>query len=337
MSHGIQHPGSIRWDLVACLICAWILVYFAIWKSIKSSTKIRYFTASFPFVLIVVFLGRALTLEGAEKGLQFFFRPNWEALKSSNVWINAAGQSFNSLGIAFGSMISFASYNKYNNNIVHDTIAVASVNFLTSMLVGIFAFATIGNIAFEQSLPIDRVIEDGPGLIFIVYTQALARMPGPQLWSVLFFFMLLCLGLNSQFAIVEVVVTSIQDGFPNWIRQKLVYHELLVLLVCAAAFFFGLPNIIQGGIYYFQLIDHYVASITILFIAFFQIVAVSWFYGVGRLTKSIKEMTSKNPSLYFQFCWFFAAPTLLLVRNLNLRCSLNLFFFFLGDHGPWSD
>ena len=334
MSHGIQHPGSIRWDLVACLICAWILVYFAIWKSIKSSTKIRYFTASFPFVLIVVFLGRALTLEGAEKGLQFFFRPNWEALKSSNVWINAAGQSFNSLGIAFGSMISFASYNKYNNNIVHDTIAVASVNFLTSMLVGIFAFATIGNIAFEQSLPIDRVIEDGPGLIFIVYTQALARMPGPQLWSVLFFFMLLCLGLNSQFAIVEVVVTSIQDGFPNWIRQKLVYHELLVLLVCAAAFFFGLPNIIQGGIYYFQLIDHYVASITILFIAFFQIVAVSWFYGVGRLTKSIKEMTSKNPSLYFQFCWFFAAPTLLLVRNLNLRCSLNLFFF--SSRRSWS-
>lgn len=315
MSHGIQYPGNIRWDLVACLICAWILVYFAIWKSIKSSTKIRYFTASFPFVLIVVFLGRALTLEGAEKGLQFFFRPNWAELKNSNVWINAAGQSFNSLGIAFGSMISFASYNKYNNNILHDTIAVSSVNFLTSMLVGIFSFATIGNIAFEQNLPISQVIEDGPGLIFIVYTQALARMPGPQLWSVLFFFMLLCLGLNSQFAIVEVVVTSIQDGFPNWIRRKLVYHEILVLLICAAAFFFGLPNMIQAGIYYFQLIDHYVASVTILFIAFFQIVAISWFYGINRLTKNIKEMTSKNPSIYFRFCWFIGAPALLLVSR----------------------
>lgn len=326
MSNGIQYPGSIRWDLVACLVCAWILVYFAIWKSIKSSTKIRYFTASFPFVLIVIFLGRALTLEGAEKGLQFFFRPNWSELKNSNVWINAAGQSFNSLGIAFGSMISFASYNKYNNNILHDTIAVSSVNFLTSMLVGIFSFATIGNIAYEQNLPISRVIEDGPGLIFIVYTQALARMPGPQLWSVLFFFMLLCLGLNSQFAIVEVVVTSIQDGFPNWIRQKLVYHELLVLLICAVAFFFGLPNIIQGGIYFFLLIDHYVASVTILFIAFFQIVAISWFYGVNRLTKNVKEMTSKNPSIYFRFCWLFASPALLLVRRVSVSvCNDDIF------------
>lgn len=315
MSEGLEYPGGMRWDLVACLVCAWILVYFAIWKSIKSSTKIRYFTASFPYILILVCLGRALTLEGAEKGLQFFFRPDWSRLKESNVWINAAGQSFNSLGIAFGSMISFASFNKYNNNILHDTLAVSSVNFVTSMLVGVFSFATIGNIAYEKGLSIDRVIDSGPGLIFVVYPQLLARMPSPQLWSVLFFFMLLCLGLNSQFAIVEVVVTSIQDGFPNWIKMKLVYHELLVLIICIFAFFFGLPNIIQSGIYYFQLIDHYVASVTILFVAFFQIIAVAWFYGINRLTKNIKEMTSKNPSVYLRFCWLLSAPLLLVVRQ----------------------
>ncbi len=128
----------------------------------------------------------------------------------------------------------------------------------------------------------EKVIEDGPGLIFVVYPQVLAQMPSPQLWSVLFFFMLLCLGLNSQFAIVEVVVTSIADGFPNWIKMKLVYHELLVLIICIFAFFFGLPYIIQGGIYYFLLIDHYVATVAILFVAFFQIIAVSWFYGIDR-------------------------------------------------------
>lgn len=144
MSFGLEFPGGVRWDLVACLICAWILVYFAIWKSIKSSTKIRYFTASFPFVLIVILLGRAITLEGAEKGLQFFFRPHWPALKDANVWISAMGQTFNSFGVAFGSMVSLASYNKYSNNILHDTIAVSSVNFITSMLVGIFSFAIIG-------------------------------------------------------------------------------------------------------------------------------------------------------------------------------------------------
>lgn len=161
MSAGLEYPGGMRWELVACLICAWILVYFAIWKSIKSSSKVRYFTATLPFVLIIIFLGRALTLDGAQIGLRYFFRPNWALLGNANVWINAAAQNFNSLGIAFGSMISFASYNKYNNNFLHDTLAVSFVNAITSLLVGIFAFATIGNIALEQSTSVEEVISGG--------------------------------------------------------------------------------------------------------------------------------------------------------------------------------
>lgn len=58
-------------------------------------------------------------------------------------------------------MINFASYNKYNNNILHDTIAVSMVNAITSLLVGIFSFAVIGNIATEQSTSIEDVITDG--------------------------------------------------------------------------------------------------------------------------------------------------------------------------------
>lgn len=77
------------------------------------------------------------------------------------VWVNAAAQNFNSFGVAFGSMISFASYNRYNNNILHDTLAVSFVNGITSLLVGIFAFAVIGNIATEQNTSIEDVISDG--------------------------------------------------------------------------------------------------------------------------------------------------------------------------------
>lgn len=135
------------------------------WKvtlSLLSTTlKVRYVTATLPFVLIIIFLGRALTLDGAELGLRYFFQPKWELLGNANVWINAAAQNFNSLGIAFGSMISFASYNKYNNNFLHDTLAVSFVNAITSLLVGIFAFATLGNIALEQSTSVEDVISDG--------------------------------------------------------------------------------------------------------------------------------------------------------------------------------
>jgi solute carrier family 6 GABA transporter-like protein 6/8/11/12/13 len=77
------------------------------------------------------------------------------------VWVNAAAQNFNSLGIAFGSVMSFSSYNRFNNQILYDTLAVSTINGFTSILVGIFAFATIGNIALEHGTPIESVVSDG--------------------------------------------------------------------------------------------------------------------------------------------------------------------------------
>lgn len=77
--------GILRWELVACLLCAWILVYFAIWKSIKSSAKARYFTATIPLILIIIFLAKSLTLEGADKGMRYFFKPRLELLADAKV------------------------------------------------------------------------------------------------------------------------------------------------------------------------------------------------------------------------------------------------------------
>ncbi len=91
------------------------------------------------------------------------------------MWINAASQSFNSLGIAFGAMISFASFNKYNNNILHDTLAVSSVNIITSILVGVLSFATLGNIAYEKDLPIGKILIKNnlsPGIMKIRWFEA---------------------------------------------------------------------------------------------------------------------------------------------------------------------
>lgn len=77
------------------------------------------------------------------------------------VWVNAASQNFNSIGIAFGSMIAFASYNKFNNNIVLDTWAISITNSITSLLAGTIVFSTLGNIALEQGKSIDDVVAEG--------------------------------------------------------------------------------------------------------------------------------------------------------------------------------
>ncbi|CAG0925071.1 unnamed protein product, partial [Notodromas monacha] len=297
ISTGVDDPQAMRWELVLALFVAWILVYFSIWKSVKSSGKVVYFTALFPYVIMVVFLVSCLNLPGAKAG----------------VWINAASQIFNSIGIGFGSLIAFASYNQYHNSILKDTLTVATVNAMTSVLAGVIVFATLGNLSYEQGKCIDDIVSDGPGLVFVVYPQALNKMPLPTLWAMLFFFMLLCLGLDSQFAMVEVVITSLTDAYGAWIKKWLKKHELLVLVVCCLSFLCGLPNVTEGGIYYFQLIDHYAASVSIMYLTFFEVIAVCWFYGAGRLARNCLEMTGHLPSLYFQFCWWFASPLLIAV------------------------
>lgn len=81
--------------------------------------------------------------------------------------------------------------------------------------------------------------------MFVAYPAALAKMPLPQLWSFIFFAMLLCLGIDSQFATVEVIITSMKDAYGRWIRKHLKRYEVLVLIVVIVSFICGLPNVMQ--------------------------------------------------------------------------------------------
>ena len=61
-----------------------------------------YVTALLPYVILIIFLVRGVTLDGASIGLKFFFVPKWELLLTAKVWAYAAIQNFNSIGVAFG-------------------------------------------------------------------------------------------------------------------------------------------------------------------------------------------------------------------------------------------
>ncbi|KAF2358369.1 Sodium:neurotransmitter symporter, partial [Trinorchestia longiramus] len=311
-TNSIDDYGGIVWPLFGCFVAAWVIVYFSIWKSIKSSGMVVLVTATLPFAFILIFLVRAVTLDGAGKGLQFLFQPDWSKLLKVDVWMYAASQNFNSIGIGFGSMITFSSYNKFSNNLMSDVWVIAVVNASTSLLAGIIVFSTMGNIAHELGCSIPEVVTQGPGLAFVAYPQALAKMPYPHVFAVMFFFLLIILGIDSQFATVEVVITSLQDMCPALVKF-LRRHEFLALFVCLVCFLLGLPYLFKGGIYFFHLVDYYSSAISLMYLTFFEVVAVVWCYGADRLSRNLREMTGKLPSLYFKYCWRFLAPTLILV------------------------
>ncbi|XP_078509883.1 sodium- and chloride-dependent GABA transporter 2-like [Lissotriton helveticus] len=316
MSDGIENMGRIQWKLALCLLLAWIICYFCIWKGVKSTGKVVYVTATFPYLMLLVLLIRGVTLPGALQGIQFYLYPDLSRLKDPQVWMDAGTQIFFSYALCIGCNTAFGSYNKYNNNCYRDSVGLCFLNSGTSFVAGFAIFSVLGFMAQEQGVPISEVAESGPGLAFIAYPQAVSLMPCAPLWACLFFLMIILLGLDSEFAGVEGLVTAMIDMYPNIFRQKH-RRELLILFISIFSYLIGLVMLTEGGIYVFQLFDYYAASgMCLLCVAIFQSICIGWVYGADKFYHNIEHMIGYRPLPVMKYCWRFVTPALCLATFL---------------------
>ncbi|XP_046391075.1 sodium-dependent serotonin transporter [Ischnura elegans] len=313
---GLDRMGPIKGSLALCVFAVFVLVYFSLWKGVRSTGKAVWFTALAPYVILFILLARGVTLPGAEDGIRYYLTPQWEKLKRSKVWIDAASQIFFSLGPGFGTLLALSSYNKFNNNCYRDAILTSSINCLTSFLAGFVIFSVLGYMAYVQKKHIKDVGVAGPGLVFIVYPEAIATMTGSVFWSILFFLMLITLGLDSTFGGLEAMITGLCDEYPRLLgRHREIFVGCLLLLV----YICGLPTTTYGGIHLVNLLNFYGPGIAILFVVFVEAAGVFWVYGVDRFSKDIQAMLGYRPGIFWRVCWLAISPTFILAIFI---CSL---------------
>ncbi|KAK9404342.1 sodium- and chloride-dependent glycine transporter 1 [Crotalus adamanteus] len=309
LSNDIGNLGEVRLPLLGCLGVSWIVVFLCLIKSVKSSGKVVYFTATFPYLVLTILFVRGITLDGAVSGILYYLTPQWDKILDAKVWGDAASQIFYSLGCAWGGLITMASYNKFHNNCYRDSIIISITNCATSVYAGFVIFSILGFMAHHLGVDVSKVADQGPGLAFVAYPEALTLLPISPLWSVLFFFMLILLGLGTQFCLLETLVTAIVDEVGNeWMWRRKTFVTLGVAVV---GFLLGIPLTTQAGIYWLSLMDNYAASFSLVVISCIMCVAIMYVYGYRSYFKDIEMMLGFPPPIFFQICWRFISPVII--------------------------
>uniref|UniRef100_A0A667YW51 Transporter n=1 Tax=Myripristis murdjan TaxID=586833 RepID=A0A667YW51_9TELE len=284
LSSGLHQLGSVSWQLALCLLFIFTIVYFSIWKGVKTSGKVVWVTATFPYLVLLVLLIRGATLPGAWRGVVFYLKPDWEKLLSTTVWIDAAAQIFFSLGPGFGVLLAFASYNPFHNNCYKDALVTSSVNCLTSFLSGFVIFTVLGYMAEMRKQDVDTVAKDaGPSLLFIIYAEAIANMPAATFFAIIFFLMIIMLGLDSTVSLCP----------------KLLSNPFFALLI-------------PGGAFVVKLFEEYATGPAVITVVLLEVIAVSWFYGTSRFCNDVQVMLGFYPGCFWRVCWVAICPCFLL-------------------------
>ena len=299
--------GSMQWLVVLGNFFTWAAIFVIIAGGVKRIGKVINWFVVLPLVLLLVLIVRGITLPGAGAGLDFYLKPDFSLLARPGVWLGAYGQIFFSLSLGFGIMIAYASYLPKGSDINANAWTVSFATCLTSFFAGFAVFSAVGYVAFVTDAPVEAIAGAGPGLAFVIYPAAIAELPGgiwvQSFFGILFFLMLLGMGIDSAFSIVEAMVSGLKDSFKMSRFQA-------TLLVCAAGFAAGTIYSTGAGIYWLDIVDHWV-SWSLVLAGLMQAVLVGWFTDIRKASQRIDEASDIKFGILWRLSVKYVTPVVL--------------------------
>ncbi len=268
----------ILWQLLFMVLTS-VIVLLGIKKGIERYSKIL-----MPILLLIllILVVRSVTLPGAGKGLSFLFKPDFSKLSREGI-LNALGHAFFSLSLGMGTLITYGSYVRKQNNLgstaLQVTIADTVVALLAAMAIipAVFAF--------------DIAPGSGPGLVFITLPNVFQQMPGGIIFSTMFFILLSVAALTSSISILEVVVTFL-------VEEMNISRKLAVLFAGSTISVVGVfcslsmgrfSSPIFLGLNFFDTLDFFAANVFLPYGGLLIALFIGWYYGKKRTLDEISN------------------------------------------------
>lgn len=305
LSESPFHLGGMQWKIALAVIGCWLICWGVLFGGVKRGIELanKVFMPLL-FVMVLVIMGRALTLPGAIGGVEWMFRPDFTALGDVKVWVAAFGQIFYSLSIGFAIMITYSSYLPDDADVGNNAFMTAFINCGFSMVAGIMIFAVLGYMAAQKGVGIQEVVSSGVGLAFITIPQAINFLPAPGVFGPIFFLSLIFAGLSSHISICEACVSALIEG-------RDLNRKVSVSVFCLVGGGVSLIFATGAGLYILDIVDHFINSYGILMAALVEIVFLAWVFRLEALQKHINAVSDFVIGNWWSVCLKFITPAIL--------------------------
>ncbi len=295
-NNGTYAFDGIRWPVFASLAGVWIIMYFCIFKGVEAIGKLVLIIVPIPWLMLVVLVIRGVTLDGAIQGLEYYLEPDWAYLARPDVWRAAFGQVFFSVTIAFGVMITYASFLPKRSDISNNAMIIAVSDLATSFIAGLVVFSTMGALAFQTGQPVEQVLEGSEtiGLAFVAFPKALSALAGAKFFAIIFFFSLLLLGIDSGFSMTQTTLACLCDK-TGWKRGT------VLLIMSFVGFAISCIFATRGGLQWLGTIDGFVneSFLGVMFLGLVQCLILGWSFGAEKL----REHANKTSDWQLPYLW----------------------------------
>jgi neurotransmitter:Na+ symporter, NSS family len=290
-----------------------IVLYLGVRQGIERSNKIL---MPCLFALLIVVMIKGLTLPNAWQGIDYLFSPEWHLLTPAAI-IVALGQSFFTLSLGQGTMVTYGSYLPKDDNLVTSAVPVVAMDTFASIIAAVAVFS----IVFAGGMEVNA----GPGLIFHTLPLIFSQISGGYFVAIFFFLLVFFAALTSQISAMEPTIAYLVDE-RKWNRHSAV-------TVCGlGVFLLGLPSALSAsllkdfhifGCSVLDFISFFASSILIPLGGFLAVILAGWRWGMDNVLNSLQkgnnEFFERRPWLksYFWLCVKYTAPTLILIIFLN--------------------
>lgn len=287
------------------LVCNMFILFKGVTKGIERASNIM---TPLLFVLLIVFCIYSTTLPAFREGISFLFNPDFSQITPS-VLLNAMGQSFFSLSLGLGCMMTYASYFNRKNNLAKTATTTVLLDSAVAILAGILIFPAIFSFGLSP--------EAGPTLVFEVLPYIFAQLPGGMILSTLFFLLLLVASLTSTISMSEISITTLCDE-KNISRPKATLISSTVAIaggtLCALSFG-PLAHVKITGMTLFGLFDYATSNIMLPLGGLIVAIFVGWKVKRGFITDNLGAAPLFERILIFSLRWI--CPIAILIIFLN--------------------